>query len=98
MAEISVRDTGQGLPEEVKRKLFQPVISSKGGDHAGLGLSICRGLVESMGGEIECESGTGGTSFHIYLPAEATAGRGERSRARAQMPTETSSIGSNNAG
>lgn len=98
VVEISVSDTGQGLPDEVKRKLFQPVTSSKGGDHAGLGLSICRGLIESMGGQIECESGTGGTSFHIYLPAEATADREERSRASGQMPTEISSRGSNNAG
>lgn len=98
VVEILVRDTGQGLPDEVKRNLFQPVTSSKGGDHAGLGLSICRGLVESMGGQIECESGTGGTSFRIYLPAEATTDREERPRASGPMPTEISSRGSNNAG
>jgi hypothetical protein len=98
VVEILVRDTGQGLPDEVKRNLFQPVTSSKGGDHAGLGLSICRGLVESMGGQIECESGTDGTSFRIYLPAEATTDREERPRASGPMPTEISSRGSNNAG
>lgn len=97
MVEISVRDTGQGLPEEVKRKLFQPVPSSKGGDHAGLGLSICRGLVESMGGEIECESGKDGTCFRIFLPAEAKAGRESRP-AGGQMPVDMSAKGSNNAG
>lgn len=98
VVEILVRDTGQGLPDEVKRKLFQPVTSSKGGDHAGLGLSICRGLVESMSGQIECESGTGGTSFRIYLPAEATTDREERLGASGPMPKEISARGSNNAG
>lgn len=98
VVEISVRDTGPGLPDEVKRNLFKPLTSGKGGDHAGLGLSICRSLVESMGGQIEYEPRADGTIFRIYLPAETTTGREERSRASGQIPTEISSRGSNNAG
>lgn len=92
--EISIRDTGGGLPEEVRRNLFQPVASSKGGDHAGLGLSICRNLVESMGGQIECETGEEGTCFWIYLPAEAKSDREAHSFASSSTPTEISSRGS----
>lgn len=77
--EIAVRDNGPGLPDSVKEKLFQPVASAKGGDHAGLGLSISRALIESMGGEIEYESGTEGTCFRINLPALAGSGRAQSS-------------------
>jgi len=92
--EISVRDTGGGLPEEVRRNLFQPVVTSKGGDHAGLGLSISRNLVESMGGQIECETGENGTCFWIYLPAEAKTDREAATRGSASLHTEFSSRGS----
>jgi hypothetical protein len=92
--EISIRDTGSGLPEEVKRNLFQPVATRKGGDHAGLGLSISRNLVESMGGQIECETGEAGTCFRIRLPAEAKTDREAQPRTSASVHTEISSRGS----
>jgi hypothetical protein len=84
--EIAVRDTGQGLPEEVRQHLFQPVASAKGGEHAGLGLSICRNLVEAMGGQIECETGPTGTCFRIYLPAEANNVQGRPIQASGPIP------------
>ena len=67
-AVIAVRDTGPGLPEHVRQQLFQPAVSTKGGEHAGLGLYISQNLVKTMGGEIECDSSPGGSTFRIYLP------------------------------
>lgn len=66
--EIEVADTGPGLPPEVVTHLFEPVASSKGGDHAGLGLAISRGLIERMNGQLDCRSTPHGTLFLIRLP------------------------------
>jgi len=67
-AVIALHDTGPGLPEQVREQLFQPASSTKGGEHAGLGLYISQNLVKSMGGEIEYDSSPGGSTFRIYLP------------------------------
>ncbi len=69
---IAVQDTGPGLPEQVREQLFKPAVSTKGGEHAGLGLYISRNLVKAMGGEIECDSSAAGSTFRIYLPAAAS--------------------------
>jgi signal transduction histidine kinase len=66
--EIEVADTGPGLPDTVVSQLFEPVVSDKGGDHAGLGLTISRSLVERMNGHISCTSTPKGTQFLIRLP------------------------------
>ncbi len=66
--EIEVADTGPGLPHTVASNLFEPVASEKGGDHAGLGLSISRSLVERMNGHLSCTSTPQGTHFLIRLP------------------------------
>jgi hypothetical protein len=66
--EIEVADTGPGLPAAVVTRLFEPVVSEKGGDHAGLGLSISRSLVERMNGQLSCASTPQGTHFLIRLP------------------------------
>ena len=66
--EIEVADTGPGMPASVVARLFEPVSSEKGGDHAGLGLSISRGLVERMNGQLSCASTPQGTHFLIRLP------------------------------
>jgi PAS domain S-box-containing protein len=74
---IEVRDTGAGIPDEVKRRLFEPFFTTKGaGKGTGLGLSICQSIVTALGGEIGFESRLGqGTSFYVILPA-APAGSG----------------------
>jgi signal transduction histidine kinase len=69
-AEITLEDSGPGLPIEVEQKLFQPVASSKGGQHFGIGLSIAGQLVREMGGLIHCHSSPGGCRFRILLPME----------------------------
>ncbi|MHB1052002.1 MAG: ATP-binding protein [Thiobacillus sp.] len=66
--EIEVADTGPGLPAQVVSHLFEPVASEKGGDHAGLGLSISRNLVERMNGQLSCSTTPQGTFFLIRLP------------------------------
>ena len=67
--EITVTDDGPGIPDEMKKKLFEPFVSSKGGSHSGLGLSIVLNLISSLKGRIVCESGEGkGTRFKIELP------------------------------
>lgn len=66
--EIEVADTGPGLPDTVVSQLFEPVVSDKGGDHAGLGLTISRSLVERMHGHISCTSTPHGSRFLIRLP------------------------------
>ncbi len=70
-AVIAVQDTGPGLPQHVREQLFQPAVSTKGGEHAGLGLYISQNLVKIMGGEIEYDSDAGGSTFRIYLPLAA---------------------------
>jgi signal transduction histidine kinase len=67
--EISVRDTGPGLPRAVLDRLADPKQSTKGGDHAGLGLHIVHRLVGELKGSIDVRTSTGaGTTFTVHLP------------------------------
>ncbi|TKB85324.1 MAG: GHKL domain-containing protein, partial [Mesorhizobium sp.] len=67
MAEVSVIDTGTGLAPEVSAQLFQPFVTTKK-QGMGVGLSICRTIVESHGGHIWAEAmPTGGTAFRFTL-------------------------------
>ena len=76
--EISVADTGGGIPEDVGRRLFEPFFTTKP-QGTGLGLSIARQIVEEHGGEIRWTSTPGaGARFTIRLPLRrpAVAARG----------------------
>ncbi len=67
-AVITVEDTGVGIPEEVKPKLFTPMVTTKSKGQ-GLGLAVVKRLVESLNGKISFESQEGkGTKFTIVLP------------------------------
>jgi two-component system sensor kinase FixL len=67
--EISVADTGPGLPEAVRARLFQPFVTTKSGG-LGVGLSICRTIVQGHGGELTVESDPGGgTVFRFTVEA-----------------------------
>jgi two-component system sensor kinase FixL len=70
--EITVADTGPGLADEVRRRLFQPFVTTKP-EGMGIGLSICRTIVDAHGGRIwASDHPGGGTAFHLTLPvAEA---------------------------
>jgi PAS domain S-box-containing protein len=68
--EVSVRDTGCGVPPENLARIFDPFFTTKGpGEGSGLGLSICHGIVQTMGGTISVESTPGqGSAFTVRLP------------------------------
>jgi two-component system NtrC family sensor kinase len=68
--EVSFQDTGAGIAEENREKIFEPFFSTKEvGKGTGLGLSICYGIIEAHGGRIEVESRISeGTTFRVILP------------------------------
>ena len=71
MVEISVADTGPGLSEEVRERLFQPFVTTKS-NGMGVGLSICRSIVEAHGGEMSAGKGPqGGVVFRFTVPRGA---------------------------
>jgi two-component system sensor kinase FixL len=68
--EISVSDTGPGLAPHIRSKLFQPFVTTKD-TGMGVGLSICRSIVEAHGGRLEADDRPGGgTVFRFTLPRE----------------------------
>lgn len=72
---IDVSDNGCGIPDAIRDRVWQPFFTTKGERGNGLGLDVCRRLVESHDGTIECESvSEAGTTFSITLPlANATS-------------------------
>jgi signal transduction histidine kinase len=68
---IEVEDDGPGVDPKVRDRLFEPFVTTKEvGEGTGLGLAVCRGLVESGGGEIRHDASyTGGARFVVELPA-----------------------------
>jgi signal transduction histidine kinase len=68
---IQVNDSGSGIPGELAAQLFRPVLSSKPGG-LGLGLAICRALVEGSDGRIWLvRTGAAGTQIAFSLPVQA---------------------------
>jgi len=69
---VSIEDSGTGISENVAGQLFQPFLTTKKAG-MGIGLSICRTIVEAHGGRIWFEPGSeGGTIFHFTLPKAET--------------------------
>jgi len=70
MVEISVSDTGPGIDGRMLENIFTPLSSTKGADGMGLGLSICRRIIEAHGGLLTAENrSAGGATFRFTLPA-----------------------------
>lgn len=69
---VEIEDSGEGMPEEVRSKIFEPFYTTKAvGKGTGLGLSIVYGIVDKHGGQIDVESELGkGTKFSIRIPRE----------------------------
>ncbi len=67
-AEVSVTDSGGGVAEELRPRIFEPFVTSKT-TGMGLGLAICRTIIEAHGGEIRAENAPGGGAvFRFTLP------------------------------
>jgi signal transduction histidine kinase len=67
---ITVSDTGMGMPENVLAHIFDPFFSTKQGEGTGLGLSISQKLVTRCGGQISANSIPGqGSTFNVWIPA-----------------------------
>lgn len=82
--EISIADTGEGIPAEVLPQIFEPFFSTKESG-VGLGLAVAYGIVRRHGGRIQVDSEVGrGTVFHLHLPRHAVADE-EESPAIAQQ-------------
>ncbi|MFK5893025.1 MAG: ATP-binding protein, partial [Pseudomonadota bacterium] len=67
--ELIITDTGPGISDDVLANLFKPVNTTKGKNHSGLGLSICKNIIDTMQAMISChKQQSGGTRFVILLP------------------------------
>ncbi len=80
MVDLMVRDTGAGIAPEALRKIFDPYFTTKSGPDAsgkggtGLGLAMCRDIIEAHQGRIRVDSTPGrGTAFTLRLPAKRVA-------------------------
>jgi two-component system nitrogen regulation sensor histidine kinase GlnL len=65
--ELHVIDNGPGIPEEIKDRLFHPLVSGRDGG-SGLGLNLAQTFVQQHQGLIECDSQPGRTDFKILIP------------------------------
>lgn len=73
-AQILVSDNGPGMSDEALSSAFTPYFTTKGGQGTGLGLAVCRGIVERWGGKMTARSTPGeGVEIDIQFPLEAIA-------------------------
>jgi signal transduction histidine kinase len=67
--EISISDTGPGIPEEIRPRIFEPFFTTKNQKGTGLGLAIAKRIVTRHNGTIDINSVPGGSVFLVIFPA-----------------------------
>jgi two-component system nitrogen regulation sensor histidine kinase GlnL len=65
--EVQVIDDGPGIPEDIRERMFYPLVSGRAGG-SGLGLTLAQSFVQQHQGTIDCLSRPGHTCFTIRLP------------------------------
>ena len=87
---VEIRDTGCGIPREIRGQIFDPFFTTKPvGTGTGLGLSICHGIVRSLGGEIGFTTTPGaGSTFTIALPPAVAPARATPEPVVMETPVE----------
>ena len=72
---VLVGDNGAGVPEEVRNHLTEAFVTSKGEKGTGLGLWVCRGIIEKYRGSLRYKTSTkpgrSGTTFSVFMPSES---------------------------
>jgi CheY-like chemotaxis protein len=86
-AVVSVRDNGEGMTPEVRRRLFDPFFTTKGAQGTGLGMSVAYGIARRHGVDVVVESEVGvGTLFRLTFPVLAAGERLTEDRKRSTEP------------
>ncbi len=68
---IEVRDTGPGIPDNIRQRIFDPYFTTKSAG-TGMGLAVCDKIVRQHGGRIRCRADTQGTTFSVVFPRPST--------------------------